>query len=154
MVRLNSHGSTATQQLTRPETIGKSRLRTLWIQLPMISVVQNETKYRHLQPLKHQIPPLQRTIYDLHTLPWTYLHKTWIHTSSMLPLATLKLAVNCHAFLKSWSFGWAQKWIDFNPQKRENRRQQDRPQYNDGRRAVLATHETFEEGIQMENHPY
>lgn len=45
------------------------------------------------------------------------------------------------------------EWIYFDPNKREDRGQQHWPENNNGRRAVLATHETFEEWIEMKNHP-
>jgi hypothetical protein len=43
--------------------------------------------------------------------------------------------------------------IDANPQQGEDRRQQDRPDNHDGRGAVLPTHETLEERVQVNDHP-
>lgn len=43
--------------------------------------------------------------------------------------------------------------IDLDPQKGEDRREEDRPDDDDGRSAVLPAHETLEEGVEMEDHP-
>uniref|UniRef100_J3LTZ2 DUF834 domain-containing protein n=1 Tax=Oryza brachyantha TaxID=4533 RepID=J3LTZ2_ORYBR len=43
--------------------------------------------------------------------------------------------------------------IDTNPQQGENGREEDGPNNNDGRRTVLPTHETLEEGVQVDNDP-
>uniref|UniRef100_J3M4B9 Uncharacterized protein n=1 Tax=Oryza brachyantha TaxID=4533 RepID=J3M4B9_ORYBR len=40
--------------------------------------------------------------------------------------------------------------VDLDPQKREDRREEDGPDDDDGRTAVLPAHETLEEGVEMQ----
>ena len=45
------------------------------------------------------------------------------------------------------------KWINSDPQQREYGCKQNRPNHHNGRCPVLPSHETFEEWIEMDNHP-
>jgi len=45
------------------------------------------------------------------------------------------------------------EWIDTNPHQGKDRRKEDSPDNDNGRRAVLLPHEALEEGVQVDNHP-
>ncbi|PON87258.1 hypothetical protein TorRG33x02_168940 [Trema orientale] len=72
----------------------------------------------------------------------------------MFLMAVFNLTIYRNATLGNGvSINFAHKGVNLNPNKRENRGQKHRPENNNGRRPVLAPHETLEEGIEMKNHP-
>lgn len=48
---------------------------------------------------------------------------------------------------------FADKRVNLDPNKREDRGQKHGPKNNNGGSSVLATHETLEEWVEMKNHP-
>lgn len=75
-----------------------------------------------------------------------------LENSGKLPLIDLTIYRNA-ALCNSWTINFAHKGIYLHPNKREDRGQQHWPQNNNGWSPVLATHETLEEGVEMNNHP-
>ncbi|KAK3017910.1 LOW QUALITY PROTEIN: hypothetical protein RJ639_002786 [Escallonia herrerae] len=59
----------------------------------------------------------------------------------------------CEVTWKGGTISFAHKRIYLDPNEREDRGQQHRPEHNDGRSPVLAAHETLEEWVQMKDHP-
>ena len=51
------------------------------------------------------------------------------------------------------SFGLHHKRINSHPKQREDRRQQNRPYHHNSWCSVLSSHQTFEERVEMNNHP-
>jgi hypothetical protein len=45
------------------------------------------------------------------------------------------------------------KWVDTDPQKREDRGKEDSPHNDDGWCPVLTAHKTLKEWVKMDNHP-
>jgi hypothetical protein len=55
--------------------------------------------------------------------------------------------------LDIWASDSSGERIDTNPQQREDGCEQDGPDDNNGRHAVLPAHEPFEKWVQVDNHP-
>ena len=70
----------------------------------------------------------------------------------MFLISSTLLAVDA-TYFGIWAFYSCGERIDTNPQQREDGCEEDGPDDNDGRRAVLPAHKPFEERVQVDNHP-
>lgn len=79
---------------------------------------------------------------------WTKVHKSFKRKKNIVFASAVDAT---HGSVRS--FGLHHKRINSNPKQREDRRQQNRPNHHNGWCSVLSSHQTFEEWVEMNNHP-
>lgn len=79
-------------------------------------------------------------------------NETQIEDAVATRLSIFHLAVNSTLF-DGRAGDSSGEWIDSHPQQRKDRSKKNGPHYNNGGCSVLPTHETFEERVEMNDHP-